>query len=116
MGDYEQGWERKMPETIADTHGNDWDCVMTIPENQWGYHSDWKGHVKTGNELIEMLVKAVALDGNFVLNFDRMAKETSGRKKHALLQKWAHGWIKTAKLFTVADTWTGKSRIGGIIP
>lgn len=69
MGDYEQGWERKMPETIADTHGNDWDCVMTIPENQWGYHSDWKGHVKTGNELIEMLVKAVALDGNFVLNF-----------------------------------------------
>ncbi|MGS2761649.1 alpha-L-fucosidase [Sinomicrobium sp. M5D2P9] len=69
MGDYEQGWERKIPETIEDIHGNDWDCVMTIPENQWGYHSDWKGHVKTSNELIEMLVKSVSLDGNFVLNF-----------------------------------------------
>lgn len=69
IGDYEQGWERKMPNTIEDTNGNDWDCVMTIPENQWGYHSDWRGHVKTSNELIEMLVKAVSLDGNFVLNF-----------------------------------------------
>lgn len=69
MGDYEQGWERKMPNTIEEVHGNDWDCVMTVPENQWGYHSDWRGHVKTSNELIEMLVKAVSLGGNFVLNF-----------------------------------------------
>lgn len=69
MGDYEQGWERKLPNTIEDVHGNDWDCVMTVPENQWGYHSDWRGHVKTSMELIEMMTKSVALDGNFVLNF-----------------------------------------------
>ncbi|WP_200976041.1 alpha-L-fucosidase [Echinicola sp. 20G] len=69
MGDYEQGWERKLPETFEDTKGNDWDCVMTVPENQWGYHSDWRGHVKTSFELIEMLVKSVSLNGNFVMNF-----------------------------------------------
>lgn len=69
IGDYEQGWERKLPEKIEDINGNDWDCVMTIPENQWGYHADWRGHVKTSYELIELLVKSVSLDGNFVLNF-----------------------------------------------
>tara|TARA_R110001592_G_scaffold361272_1_gene671574 strand:- start:35235 stop:36644 length:1410 start_codon:yes stop_codon:yes gene_type:complete len=69
IGDYEQGWERKMPNSIEDVHGNDWECVMTIPENQWGYQSKWEGHIKTSNELLEMLAKAIALDGNFVLNF-----------------------------------------------
>jgi hypothetical protein len=34
MGDYEQAWERNLPNTIEDVHGNDWNCVMTIPENQ----------------------------------------------------------------------------------
>ncbi len=42
---------------------------MTVPENQWGYQANWSGHVKTSNELIEMMVKSVSLDGNFVLNF-----------------------------------------------
>lgn len=69
MGDYEQGWERKIPDNIDVLQGNDWDCVMTVPENQWGYHSDWRGHVKTSTELIEMMVKCVSMDGNFVLNF-----------------------------------------------
>ncbi|ALJ06117.1 alpha-L-fucosidase [Pseudalgibacter alginicilyticus] len=69
IGDYEQGWERKMPNHIDDVHGNDWECVMTVPENQWGYQSNWEGHIKTSNELIEMIAKAVSLDGNFVLNF-----------------------------------------------
>lgn len=69
MGDYEQGWERKIPETFADTHGNDWECVMTIPGNGWGYAKKWMGHWKTPVELIEMLAKCVSLDGNFVLNF-----------------------------------------------
>lgn len=69
MGDYEQGWERKLPNKIEDVHGNDWDCVMTVPENQWGYNKAWKGHIKTSNELIEMTAKAVSLGGNFVLNF-----------------------------------------------
>jgi alpha-L-fucosidase len=69
IGDYEQGWERKLPESIDELNRNDWDCVMTIPTNQWGYHSDWRGYVKSSVELLEMLVKSVSLDGNFVLNF-----------------------------------------------
>ena len=70
LGDYDQTWERNMPETIEELNGVDWDCVMTIPENQWGYHSDWSlTYVKKPYELIEMLVKAVSLNGNFVLNF-----------------------------------------------
>jgi alpha-L-fucosidase len=69
MGDYEQGWERKIPKTFAETNGNDWDCVMTIPENGWGYAKKWLGHWKTTNELLEMLAQCVSLDGNFVINF-----------------------------------------------
>jgi alpha-L-fucosidase len=69
MGDYEQGWERKIPKTYADVHGNDWDCVMTIPENGWGYAEKWMGHWKTTHELLEMTAQCVSLGGNFVLNF-----------------------------------------------
>ena len=69
IDDYDQTWERALPDCIEQLHGNDWDCVMTIPENQWGYHSDWKGYVKTADDLIEMMVKAVSMDGNFVINF-----------------------------------------------
>ncbi|MCH5598292.1 alpha-L-fucosidase [Niabella ginsengisoli] len=69
MGDYEQGWERKIPKTYADVHGNDWDCVMTIPENGWGYQQKWLGHWKTSYELIEMLAQCVSLGGNLVVNF-----------------------------------------------
>jgi alpha-L-fucosidase len=69
MGDYEQGWERDLPNSLEEVHGNDWDCVMTIPENQWGYHATWTGYVKTSFDLIEMLAKSVSLNGNFVLNF-----------------------------------------------
>ncbi|KGE13344.1 alpha-L-fucosidase [Sphingobacterium deserti] len=70
MGDYEQGWERKLPTTIDDTHGNDWDCVMTIPPNQWGYNADWKSsYIKTPYDLIAMLMQANSLNGNFVINF-----------------------------------------------
>jgi alpha-L-fucosidase len=69
IGDYEQGWERKIPNNMADVHGNDWECVMTVPENMWGYNKKWRGHIKTADELIEMLARCVSLDGNFVLNF-----------------------------------------------
>ncbi|MFV0378085.1 MAG: alpha-L-fucosidase [Mangrovibacterium sp.] len=69
MGDYEQGWERKIPENSSQLNGNDWDCVMTIPNNQWGYDAAWEGHIKSSYELIEMLVKCVSMNGNFVLNF-----------------------------------------------
>lgn len=76
MGDYEQGWERKIPKTFADTHGNDWECVMTIPENGWGYAKTWLGHWKTSGEIIEMMAQTVSLDGNFVLNFGPRADGT----------------------------------------
>lgn len=66
MGDYEQGWERKLPSAPMT---NDWECVMTIPENQWGYHSDWRGHVKTPYEVIEMIVGSASWSGNFMINF-----------------------------------------------
>jgi len=69
MGDYEQGWERKIPKTFAETNGNDWECVMTIPENGWGYSKTWLGHWKTADEIIGMMAQTVSLDGNFVLNF-----------------------------------------------
>ena len=83
MGDYEQGWERKIPETFADTHGNDWECVMTIPENGWGYAKKWMGHWKTADELIEMLAKCISLDGNFVLNFGPKPDGTFRQKEIA---------------------------------
>lgn len=93
IGDYQQGWERRIPNSIDDVNGNDWDCVMTIPENQWGYHSDWRGHVKTSNELIEMLVKSVSLNGNFVLNFGPDSKGAI-RKEEAQLAQEIGDWMK----------------------
>ncbi|MDR1763594.1 MAG: alpha-L-fucosidase [Dysgonamonadaceae bacterium] len=70
IDDYDQRFERNLPSTLEETKGFDWDCVMTIPENQWGYHRDWLWtYVKTPYELIEMAVKANSLDGNLVINF-----------------------------------------------
>lgn len=69
IDDYDQAWERDLPNSIEDLNGNDWDCIMTVPENQWGYHSEWRGYVKTDYDLIEMMIKAVSMDGNFVMNF-----------------------------------------------
>ena len=70
IDDYDQRYERNLPSTLLETKGFDWDCVMTIPENQWGYHKDWSWtYIKTPYELIEMAVKANSLNGNFVINF-----------------------------------------------
>ncbi|GHT62927.1 alpha-L-fucosidase [Bacteroidia bacterium] len=70
IDDYDQRFERNLPNSLAETGGNDWDCVMTIPENQWGYHRDWSlTYLKTPYDLIEMTIKANSLDGNFVINF-----------------------------------------------
>ena len=78
MGDFESGYERRLPNPTDDSVTKwDWEAVMTIPENQWGFHADWTvSHVKTSNELIEMLVRAVALGGNFMLNFGPKADGT----------------------------------------
>jgi len=94
LGDYDQTYERFMPETIEETKGVDWDCVMTIPENQWGYHSDWSlTYVKKPFELIEMLVKAVSLNGNFVLNF---GPDGNGniRPEETAIAKEIGAWMK----------------------
>lgn len=83
MGDYEQGWERKLPDHPLE---NDWECVMTVPENQWGYQSQWKGHVKDANELIEMMAQSVAYDGNFVLNIGPMGDGSIRSEEQALVR------------------------------
>lgn len=70
LGDYEQGWERKMPKEFEWLEGNDWDAVMTIPPNGWGYMKDWSGlYTKTTDDIIDMLMHSVSMNGNFVLNF-----------------------------------------------
>ena len=70
IDDYDQRFERNLPLTYEEVEGRDWDCVMTIPENQWGYHRDWSlSYVKNKFDLIEMIVQANAFDGNLVINF-----------------------------------------------
>lgn len=70
IDDYDQRFERNLPNSYAEVEGRDWDCVMTIPENQWGYHRDWSlSYVKNKFDLIEMIVQANAYDGNLVVNF-----------------------------------------------
>lgn len=70
IDDYDQRFERNLPKSLEEVGGNDWDCVMTIPENQWGYHRDWSlSYVKTPFDLVEMIIQANALNGNLVINF-----------------------------------------------
>lgn len=70
LGDYEQGWERKLPAEFEWLNGNDWDCVMTIPPNGWGYMKDWSGlYTKTTDDILDLLMHSVSMNGNFVLNF-----------------------------------------------
>lgn len=78
MGDYESGYERHLPENSDSTIVKiDWESCMTIPVNQWGYHKDWTlSHVKSANELIEILVKSVSLGGNSLINFGPKADGT----------------------------------------
>lgn len=92
MGDYESGYERRLPSPYDEKIVKmDWESVMTIPENIWGYHADWKGHIKTEWELIEMLVRSVALNGNFLLNFGPTAEGTFRREETEIMHgigKW----------------------------
>ena len=70
LGDYEQGWERKLPQQFEWLDGNDWDAVMTIPPNGWGYMKDWSGlYTKTTDDILDMLMHSVSMNGNLVLNF-----------------------------------------------
>lgn len=93
IDDYDQRFERNLPNTLAEVGGNDWDCVMTVPENQWGYHRDWSlTYVKTAYDLIEMTVKANALDGNFVINFGPDGKG-SIRSEETKIAKEVGEWM-----------------------
>ena len=72
MGDYESGYERRLPDPVKDLQVTkwDWEACMTIPENQWGYHKDWSlSYVKTPIEVIDRIVHAVSMGGNMVVNF-----------------------------------------------
>lgn len=90
MGDYAQGYERSLPEEPVP---NDWECVMTIPENQWGYHSNWQGHIKNADEIIDMIASATSLNGNFVLNFGPKG-DGSIRKEEQKVAKEIGQWMK----------------------
>lgn len=94
LGDYEQGWERKLPAKYEWLNGNDWDCVMTIPPNGWGYIKDWSQfYTKTAYDLLDMLMQSVSMGGNFVLNFgpDGNGQMHTGENK---LAKEIGDWMK----------------------
>ena len=94
MGDYEQGWERKLPSSIEVVKGNDWDCVMTIPPNQWGYNSNWTdSYIKTPNDLTGMLMHAVSMNGNFVINFGPDGKGNIRPEETEIARKVGE-WVK----------------------
>lgn len=76
MGDYESGYERRLPDPVKDLKVTrwDWEACMTIPENQWGYHKDWSlSYVKTPVEILDRIVHAVSMGGNMVVNFGPQA-------------------------------------------
>ena len=95
IDDYDQRYERNLPETLKETKGFDWDCVMTIPENQWGFHRDWSlSYCKTPYDLIEMMVKANSLDGNFVINFGPDDKGNIRQEETEIAESIGH-WMQT---------------------
>lgn len=113
LGDYEQGWERKMPADYSWLDGNDWDAIMTIPPNGWGYMKDWSGlYTKTKDDLLDMLMHSVSMGGNFVLNFgpdglgnmhpgeDKLAEEIGAwmQKNHEAVYGVYHADLPTSKL------------------
>lgn len=72
MGDYESGYERRLPDPVLDTivTRRDWESCMTVPENQWGYHQDWSiSYVKKPVEMLELIVHSVSMGGNILVNF-----------------------------------------------
>lgn len=72
MGDYESGYERRLPEpwdtTVA---GRDWEACMTISQASWGYHQgDWAAKtIKDPLDIVDMVAHCTSLNGNFLLNF-----------------------------------------------
>lgn len=92
IGDYDQTWERDIPVSIDQLHGNDWDCCMTIPENGWGYARKWTTYVKTPYELISMISECNSMGGNLVINFGPDEKGNI-RPEEALIAKEIGEWM-----------------------
>lgn len=87
MGDYESGYERRLPDPVKDLKVTkwDWEACMTVPENQWGYHKDWSlSYVKTPTEVLEKIVHAVSMGGNMVVNFGPKADGTFRQEEQDL--------------------------------
>lgn len=87
MGDYESGYERRLPDPQKDLRVTqwDWEACMTLPENQWGYHKDWSlSYVKTPTEVLENIVHAVSMGGNMVVNFGPKADGTFRAEEHQM--------------------------------
>ena len=96
MGDYESGYERRLPDPVKDLKvtGWDWEACMTVPENQWGYHKDWSlSYVKTPVEVLQRVVHAVSMGGNMVVNF---GPDGNGdfRPEEKELAAWLGKWMK----------------------
>lgn len=96
MGDYESGYERKLPDPIKDLKVTkcDWEACMTIPENQWGYHKDWSlSYVKKPVEVLEQIVHAVSMGGNMVVNFGPQP-DGDFRMEEKLLANYIGSWMR----------------------
>ncbi|MCW9707991.1 alpha-L-fucosidase [Fodinibius salsisoli] len=95
MGDYESGYERRLPSFREDTivTTRDWEAVMTVPENQWGYHQDWSvSHVKSTNEVLEWITHSVAMGGNMLVNIGPKPDGTI-RQQEKTLMKEIEQWM-----------------------
>lgn len=96
MGDYESGYERRLPDPVKDLKVTkwDWEACMTIPENQWGYHKDWSlSYVKNPIEVLERIVHAVSMGGNMVVNFGPQA-DGDFRPEEKRLAEAIGKWMK----------------------
>ena len=96
MGDYESGYERRLPDPVKDLQVTqwDWEACMTVPENQWGYHRDWSlSYVKTPAEVLERIIHAVAMGGNMAVNFGPQP-DGDFRPEEKALASYIGQWMK----------------------
>lgn len=97
MGDYESGYERRLPDPVRDLRVTqwDWEACMTLPENQWGYHRNWAlSYVKQPAEVLERIVHAVSMGGNMAVNFGPQP-DGDFRPEEKQLAAWLGLWTHT---------------------
>lgn len=119
MGDYESGYERRLPDPVKDLKVTrwDWEACMTLPENQWGYHKDWSlSYVKTPLEVLERIVHAVSMGGNMVVNFGPQADGDFRREEKEMADAIANGCNNMASASTDVITPVGTNNPGDTIP